>query len=61
MIDPINAPHFRRAASDASHAAQAETKRHNEAAAQRQRQRQREAAAMGAELDPDSIEQGEPA
>lgn len=57
MIDPINAPHFRRAASDASHAAQAETKRHNEAATQRQR----EAAAIGAELDPESIEQGEPA
>lgn len=56
MIDPINAPHFRRAASDASHAAQAETKRHNEAAAQLQR----EAAAIGAELDPDALEQGDP-
>lgn len=56
MIDPINAPHFRRAASDASHTAQAETKRHNEVAAQRQR----EAAAIGAELDPEALEQGEP-
>lgn len=59
MIDPINAPHFttaRRDALAASMAAQAETKRHNEAAAQRQR----EAAAIGAELDPDALEQGEP-
>ncbi len=59
MIDPINAPHFttaRRDALAASMAAQAETKRHNEAAAQRQR----EASAIGAELDPESIEQGDP-
>lgn len=59
MIDPINAPHFttaRRDALAASMAAQAETKRQNEAAAQRHR----EAAAIGAELDPESIEQGDP-
>lgn len=59
MIDPINAPHFNTARRDAlalSAAAQAETKRRNEAATQRQR----EAAAIGAELDPDALEQGEP-
>lgn len=58
MIDPINAPHFTTARRDAlalSAAAQAETKRQNEAAAQRHR----EAAAIGAELDPESIEQGD--
>ena len=59
MIDPINAPHFTTARRDAlalSAAAQAETKRQNEAAAQRQR----EAAAIGAELDPESLEHGDP-
>lgn len=58
MIDPINAPHFTTARRDAlalSAAAQAETKRQNEAAAQRQR----EAAAIGAELDPESLEHGD--
>ena len=59
MIDPLNAPHFttaRRDALAASMAAQAETKRRNDEAAQRQR----EAAAIGTELDPESIEQGDP-
>lgn len=59
MTDPINAPHFTTARRDAlalSAAAQAETKRRNEEATQRQR----EAAAIGAELDPDALEQGEP-
>lgn len=58
MIDPLNAPHFttaRRDALAASIAAQAETKRRNEEATQRQR----EAAAIGAELDPESLEHGD--
>ena len=62
MIDPINAPHFttaRRDALDASMAAQAETKRRNEEAARAAALRA-EAAAIGAELDPESIEQGDP-
>lgn|GEM_PF-6484378 len=59
MIDPINSPHFTSTSRDAlaaSQEAQAETKRRNEAATQRQR----EAAAIGADLDPDALEQGEP-
>lgn len=55
MTDPIQDHTARVLAFAASQAAQAETKRHNEAATQRQR----EAAAIGAELDPDSIEQAE--
>ena len=58
MIDPLNAPHFtsaRRDALAASMAAQAETKRRNDEASQRQR----EAAAIGAELDPEALEQGD--
>lgn len=58
MTDPLNAPHFTTARRDAlalSAAAQAETKRRNEEATQRQR----EAAAIGAELDPESLEQGD--
>ena len=41
MSDPINAPHFqpRRAAQDASHAAQAETKRRNDELMQREEAR----------------------
>lgn len=56
MDDPIQDHTARVLAFAASQAAQAETKRHNEAAAQRQR----EAAAIGAELDPEAFEQGEP-
>lgn len=55
MTDPIQDHTARVLAFAASHAAQAETKRHNEAAAQRQP----EAAAIGAELDPDALEQGD--
>lgn len=55
MSDPIQDHTDRVLAFAASQAAQAETKRHNEAAAQRQR----EAAAIGAGLDPESLEQGE--
>lgn len=61
MIDPINAPHFttaRRDALAASMAAQAETKRRNDEAARAAALRA-EAAAIGAELDPESIEQGD--
>lgn len=61
MIDPINAPHFttaRRDALAASMAAQADTKRRNDDAA-RVAALRAEAAAIGAELDPESIEQGE--
>lgn len=61
MIDPINAPHFtsaRRDALAASMAAQAETKRRNDEAA-RAAVLRAEAAAIGAELDPESIEQGD--
>jgi hypothetical protein len=57
-MDHINAPHFTTALRNVqalSAAAQAETKRQNEAAAQRHR----EAAAIGAELDPDALEQGD--
>lgn len=53
MTDPIKDHTDRLLAFAASQAAQAETKRHNEAATQRQR----EAAAIGAELDPESLEQ----
>lgn len=62
MIDPINAPHFttaRRDALAASMAAQADTKRRNDEAARADALRA-EAAAIGAELDPDALEQGEP-
>ena len=62
MIDPINAPHFttaRRDALAASIAAQAETKRRNDEAA-RSAALRAEAAAIGAELDPEALEQGEP-
>ena len=61
MIDPINAPHFttaRRDALAASIAAQAEAKRRNDEAT-RVAAIRAEAAAIGAELDPDSIEQGD--
>ena len=61
MIDPINAPHFtttRRDALAASMAAQADTKRRNDEAA-RSAALRAEAAALGAELDPESIEQAE--
>ena len=60
MIDPINAPHFttaRRDALAASMAAQAETKRRNDEAA-RAAALKAEAAAIGAGLDPEAIEQG---
>lgn len=55
MADPIQDHTARVLAFAASQAAQAETKRHNEAAAQRQR----EAEAIGAELDPEALEQGD--
>ena len=55
MADPIQDHTARVLALAACKAAQAETKRHNEAAAQRQR----EAAAIGAELDPEALEQGD--
>lgn len=61
MIDPINAPHFttaRRDALAASIASQAEAKRRNEEAA-RAAALKAEAAAIGAELDPESLEQGD--
>lgn len=61
MADPINAPHFdsaRRAAFAASQAAQAETKRRNDEATRAAALRA-EAEAVGAVLDPDSIEQGD--
>lgn len=61
MIDPINAPHFttaRRDALAASMAAQAEAKRRNDEAARAAALRA-EAAAIGAELDPESLEQGD--
>lgn len=61
MIDPINAPHFttaRRDALAASIAAQADAKRRNDEAARAAALRA-EAAAIGAELDPESIEQAE--
>ena len=62
MIDPLNAPHFtsaRRDALAASMAAQADTKRRNDEAARAAALRA-EAAAIGAELDQESIEQGDP-
>ena len=62
MIDPINAPHFttaRRDALAASIAAQADTKRRNDEAARAAALRA-QAAAIGTELDPDALEQGEP-
>ena len=61
MIDPINAPHFtsaRRDALAASIAAQADAKRRNDEAARAAALRA-EAAAIGAGLDPESIEQAE--
>ena len=61
LIDPLNAPHFttaRRDALAASIAAQTEAKRRNEEAARAAALRA-EAAAIGAELDPESIEQAE--
>ena len=61
MIDPINAPHFttaRRDALAASIAAQAEAKRRNDEATRAAALRA-EAAAIGMELDPESIEQGD--
>lgn len=61
MIDPMTAPHFttaRRDALAASMAAQAEAKRRNDEAA-RAAALKAEAAAIGAELDPESIEQGD--
>ena len=61
MIDPLNAPHFttaRRDALAASMAAQAEAKRRNDEAARAAAIRA-EAAAIGAELDPESLEQGD--
>ena len=61
VIDPLNAPHFitaRRDALAASIAAQAEAKRRNDEAARAAALRA-EAAAIGAELDPESIEQGD--
>ena len=63
MIDPINAPHFdstRRAAFAASQAAQAEAKRRNDEAT-RAAALLADAAAVGAVLDGESLEQeGEP-
>lgn len=62
MIDPINAPHFTTARRDAlalSAAAQAEAKRRNDEAARAAALRA-EAAAIGEELDPDALEQGDP-
>lgn len=62
MIDPINAPHFNTAHRNAlalSAAAQAETKRRNDEAA-RAASLRAEAAAIGAEMDPDALEQGDP-
>ena len=62
VIDPLNAPHFttaRRDALAASMAAQAEAKRRNDEATRAAALRA-EAAAIGAELDPESIEQGDP-
>ena len=61
VIDPLNAPHFttaRRDALAASIAAQADAKRRNDEAA-RAAALKAEAAAIGAELDPESIEQAE--
>ena len=61
MIDPLNAPHFtsaRRDALAASIAAQADAKRRNEEAARAAALRA-EAAAIGAELDPESLEHGD--
>ena len=61
VIDPLNAPHFttaRRDALAASIAAQAETKRRNDEAARAAALRA-EAAAIGAELDPEALEQGD--
>jgi hypothetical protein len=62
VIDPINAPHFTTARPNVlalSIAAQAEAKRRNDEAARAAALRA-EAAAIGAELDPESIEQGDP-
>lgn len=61
MSATINAPHFTTARRDAmalSAAAQAETKRRNEEAARAAALRA-EAAAIGAELDPESLEHGD--
>jgi len=62
VIDPINAPHFTSARPNVlalSAAAQADTKRRNDEAARAAALRA-EAAAIGAELDPEALEQGEP-
>lgn len=62
MIDPMTAPHFTTARLNAlalSTAAQADTKRRNDEAARAAALRA-EAAAIGTELDPESIEQGDP-
>lgn len=61
VIDTINAPHFttaRRDALAASIAAQAEAKRRNDEAARAAALRA-QAAAIGAELDPEALEQGD--
>lgn len=61
MIDLTNAPHFttaRRDALAASIAAQADAKRRNDEAARAAALRA-EAAAIGAELDPEALEQGD--
>lgn len=61
MIDPMTAPHFttaRRDALAASMAAQAEAKRRNDEAARAAALRA-EASAIGAELDPEALEQGD--
>lgn len=61
MIDPLNAPHFttaRRDALAASITAQADAKRRNDEAA-RAAALKAEAAAIGAELDPKALEQGD--
>jgi hypothetical protein len=60
-MDQINAPHFTTAHRNAlalSIAAQAEAKRRNEEAARAAALRA-EAAAIGAELDPEALEQGD--
>lgn len=61
MDDPMTAPHFTSARRDAlalSAAAQAETKRRNDEAA-RSAALRAQAAAIGAELDPEALEQGD--
>ena len=61
VIDPLNAPHFttaRRDALSAPIAAQADAKRRNDEAA-RAAALKAEAAAIGATLDPEALEQGD--